>query len=321
MDLLVLKVIMKISTLLATLPFVWMQAVALPMRHRTIFLTGQTLILTVVTILQVMESPIAPVIAPFSLLLRVVLPWFFWKRSLGVLPRIIITLAPIQGQILLEPICTMLWSFLTQGAPSLSYYEIQIHFSAFLTVRLASFVLGVLFAWGVIRLTHLWLHTSDVQEVSQDAQNTPRIFSQSAHMRDVSLFLPSVAAQFPSMFVLLAIYPSPLINRPEILVVASILAGTYVMLDILIARTFYQMREAARIEAHAEALSNLIDAELKEAQALEAETAKVSRMRHDMRNHLQVIHGLLDLDETKEAASYIQRLQESTKNESQNTEE
>lgn len=115
-------------------------------------------------------------------------------------------------------------------------------------------------------------------------------------------------AGFVSMAMLLTMGISCFAADTALLAPIVLLAGACLAVNVLALRSIVKARQEAQERARAAALEHQIDACLASYAELEAQATRAARLRHDARNHIGVLRGLMDAGEKSAALAYAREL-------------
>ena len=269
--------------------FVVMQATVLPMRRRALFVLVQMALFLVLTPLE--GAPGVKNLAVMALLVLSPLPFYSAAADARAFVVSACGLAISAGELL----SSIVWIAMVGG--SLGPDTILAHPG----IRLACEMLGT----SVIAICCLVF--------SHMGRNNHRLYPDHA---------PSALAYYPSTQLLLLIGASSLVSwglrySPHALEPLACLGGLLALtigclaLDARLIVVWRHYQQGMRDKEQMDALMGQFDESLRRYPQLEEEAARFSRMRHDLRNHLQVATVLIERGDYDQARAYLESLEAS----------
>lgn len=284
------KLILDLSTFVVGVALMYLQATILPMRHTCVYVALELVHSAFMAIARFGMTDIQ-----VNLLTNIVfllLPWPFWRASIPT--RFAASFSACAAVFFSEAVCAVVWILFT-GTPTADYTAAVRNLPGSIALRLFDIAL-IMACAKALRCLFARFGTYDKASDRTPPQETDAPFA---------LF---IAVQ--TILVMASSFVISKLNNDS-LVLFCTLAALSLLAECSVLAVHVAWRRA-REERIARLKSEMLDAQLREylAQCDQdmRELADAARLRHDLRNHIQVAGMLIERNELEHAARYIDEM-------------
>ncbi len=249
------------------------------------------------TVVLMVATPLIRIYAPMPAILlvslgMVSLPIVFSEGSLG--RRLLLTALAVALSLLCDAATAATWSTLT-GFTETTYETVLRAPALFASLELIRFAIQLIVSCGLIWFVERFF-PAKVAAVNDEIPAVLRHF-----------------AWFPIMqFTLLSIAFFVITYQCGINAVMnltlSVIAGLCAIVDVLLLRSFSRANRAFRQAARAELMQAQLDEYLRSYERTMEQVTAAARMRHDLRNQVQVVSAMAERGEFDRAHRYVQAM-------------
>lgn len=230
------------------------------------------------------------------LLNYIVLPCLFWKGPLPtrLICGFLLVATQFAGELLLGVVFSLAGVAFDRDAGGLFL----------LAMRLVNIALILGVGWVLGNVVRRTIGRAANQEAQGTQGAEPEAPQAVAVWRYGVFLLPQLAFLVVSSMSLMSYRDT----EPQTYVLILLAAVACLAVDAVALLAFRRALAAKRAAAQAEALEQQLALHTENARAMDAEAQRAARFRHDQRNHLQTVLGLVERGQTDRAAEYVAEL-------------